>query len=83
MQADKAVNNDMVNCKMKWKHTCGKWIMYATNINTVQRKTLMAEKSDEFDECMLNHQNFSYHNFALRKFQYCIILLFYGYNLLT
>ena len=42
---------------------------------TVQRKTLMVEKSDEFDECMLNHQNF-----ALRKFQYCI---FYDYNLLT
>ena len=38
------------------------------------------EKSDKFDECMLNRQNFSYQNFALRKFWYCI---FYGYNLLT
>ena len=37
------------------------------------------EKSDKFDECMLNCQNFSYQNFALRKFQYSI---FYGYNLL-
>ena len=40
----------------------------------------MVEKSDEFDECMLNRQNFSYQNFALRKFRYYI---FYGYNLLT
>ena len=40
----------------------------------------MVEKSDEFDECMLNHQFFSYQNFALRKFWYCI---FYDYNLLT
>ena len=40
----------------------------------------MVEKSDEFDECVLNHQNFPYQNFALRKFRYCI---FYGYNLLT
>ena len=40
----------------------------------------MVEKSDEFDECMLNCQNFSYQNFALRKFWYCI---FYGYSLLT
>ena len=29
---------------------------------------------------MLNHQSFSYQNFALSKSQYCI---FYGYNLLT
>ena len=28
----------------------------------------MVEKSDEFDECMLNRQNFSYQNFAVRKF---------------
>ena len=40
----------------------------------------MVEKSDEFDECMLNCQNFSYQNFAFKKFWYCI---FYGYNLLT
>ena len=40
----------------------------------------MVEKSDEFDEWMLNRQNFSYQNFALRNFRYCI---FYGYNLLT
>ena len=40
----------------------------------------MVEKSDEFDECMLNRQNFSYQNFALRKFLYCI---FYSYNLPT
>ena len=38
------------------------------------------EKSDEFDECMLNRKSFPYQNFALRKSQYCI---FYGYNLLT
>ena len=38
------------------------------------------EKSDEFDKCMLNRQNFSYQNFARRKFWYYI---FYGYNLLT
>ena len=38
------------------------------------------EKSDKFDEYMLNRQNFPYQNFALRKSQYCI---FYGYNLLT
>ena len=37
----------------------------------------MMEKSDKFDKCMLNRQNFSYQNFALRKFRYCI---FYGYN---
>ena len=41
---------------------------------------MTVETSDEFDECMLNRQNFSYQNFALRKFWYCI---FYGYNLLT
>ena len=40
----------------------------------------MVEKSDKFDEYMLNHQNSSYQNFALRKFWHCI---FYGYNLLT
>ena len=40
----------------------------------------MVEKSDEFDECLLYRQNFSYQNFALRKFWYCI---FYGYNLRT
>ena len=40
----------------------------------------MVEKSDEFDECMLNRQNFSHQNFALTKFRYCI---FYSYNLLT
>ena len=40
----------------------------------------MVEKSDKFDECMLNRQNFSYQNFAFRKFRYCI---FYSYNLLT
>ena len=39
---------------------------------------MTVEKSDKFDECMLNCQNFSYQNFALRKFWYCI---FYGYNL--
>ena len=39
----------------------------------------MAEKSDEFDKCMLNRQNLSYQNFALRKFRYCI---FYGYHVL-
>ena len=38
----------------------------------------MVEKSDEFEECVLNRQNFLYQKFALRKFQYCI---FYGYNL--
>ena len=38
----------------------------------------MVEKSDEFDEYMLNHQSFPYQNFALRKSRYCI---FYGYNL--
>ena len=32
----------------------------------------MVEKSDKFDECMLNRQNFSYQNFSLRKFRYCI-----------
>ena len=37
----------------------------------------MVEKSDEFNECMLNRQNFPYQNFALRKFWYCI---FYGYK---
>ena len=41
---------------------------------------MTAEKSDEFYECMLNRQNFSYQIFALKKFRYC---LFYGYNLLT
>ena len=40
----------------------------------------MVEKSDEFDECMLNRQSFPYQNIALRKSQYCI---FYGYDLLT
>ena len=40
----------------------------------------MVEKSDEFDERMLNRQKFSYQNIALRKFRYYI---FYGYNLLT
>ena len=28
----------------------------------------MVEKSDEFDKCMLNRQNFPYQNFALRNF---------------
>ena len=42
-------------------------------------KLLTVEKSDEFDECMLNRQSFPYQNFTLRKSQYCI---FYGYNLL-
>ena len=32
------------------------------------------EKSDEFDECMFNRQNFSHQNFALTKFWYCILL---------
>ena len=36
----------------------------------------MVEKSDEFDECMLNCQSFPYKNFALRKSWYCI---FYSY----
>ena len=40
----------------------------------------MVEKSDEFDEHMLNSQNFSYQNFAFRKFWYYI---FYSFNLLT
>ena len=40
----------------------------------------MVEKSDEFDEYMLNRQSFPYQNFAFRKSQYSI---FYGYNLLT
>ena len=40
----------------------------------------MVEKSDEFDECMFNHQNFSHQNFALRKIS---VLHIYGYNLLT
>ena len=36
----------------------------------------MVEKSDEFDECMLNRQNFSHQNFALGKFRdrYCIFV---------
>ena len=34
----------------------------------------MVEKFDEFDERMLNRQNFTYQNFALRKFPYCIFL---------
>ena len=38
------------------------------------------EKSDEFDEWMLNHQNFPYQDFALKNFRHCI---FYGDNLLT
>ena len=54
--------------------------MTKTKLPYSRRKTLTVEKSDEFDECMLNRQKFSYQNFALRKFQYC---LFYGYNLLT
>ena len=40
----------------------------------------MVEKSDEFDECMLNSQSFPYQTFELRKSRYGI---FYGYNLLT
>ena len=38
---------------------------------------MTVEKSDEFDEHMLNRQNFSYQNIAFRKFRYYI---FYGYN---
>ena len=40
----------------------------------------MVERSDEFDEWMLNRQNFPYQNFVLKNICYCI---FYGYNLLT
>ena len=41
----------------------------------------MVEKSDEFDEWMLNRQILIFlPKFALRKFRYCV---FYGYNLLT
>ena len=43
-------------------------------------QTLTVEKSDEFDESMLNHQNFPYQNFVLENFWYCT---FYSYNLLT
>ena len=35
-------------------------------------KSLMVEKSNKFDECMLNHQSFSYQNVTLRKSWYCI-----------
>ena len=31
-------------------------------------KTLIMEKSDKFDEWMLNRQNFPYQNFALKNF---------------
>ena len=55
-------------------------IIQCSVICTVQRKTLTVEKSDEFDECMLNRQSFPYQNFALRNSRYGI---FYGYNLLT
>ena len=34
-------------------------------VSTLKRKTLTVEKSDEFDEYMLNRQNFPYQNFAL------------------
>ena len=40
----------------------------------------MVEKSDEFEEFMLNCESFPYQYFVLRKSRYCI---FYGYNLLT
>ena len=40
----------------------------------------MVEKSDEFNERMLNRQNFSYQKFALRKFRYCI---FYGVTVIS
>ena len=47
-------------------------------VNTIWRKTLTVEKSDKFDEWMLNYvsKNFP-RNFALNNFWYCI---FYGYN---
>ena len=39
---------------------------------TVWRKTLTVEKSDEFDEWILNRQTFPYQNFALKNFRYTI-----------
>ena len=49
-------------------------------LNTNEYKTLTVEKSDEFDECMLNHQNFPTKILHLENFG---IAYFYGYNLLT
>ena len=46
----------------------------------------MVEKSDEFDEWILNRQSFPHQNFALGKFQYCILreaIAIGLYNLLT
>ena len=62
-----------------WHHVLIKVIMAIHKYYRIAY-TLTVEKSDEFDKCMLNRQNFSYQNFTLRKFRYYI---FYGYNLLT
>ena len=35
---------------------------------TVRCKTLTVEKSDEFDEWILNRQTFPYQNFALKNY---------------
>ena len=58
----------------------GLFISFSYNTNIVKCKTLTVEKSDKYDELILNHQNFSHQNFTLRKLQYCI---FNGYKLLT
>ena len=42
---------------------------------TAWNKTLTVEKSDEFNDWMLNRQNFPYQNFALKNFRYCIRIL--------
>ena len=45
---------------------------------TVERKTLTMEKSNEFDECMLNRQNFPTKIFHLENFSiaYFTVIIF-------